>query len=434
MGLIVSQEMFESCVAEAMEELELSAEEARTCAAEQLRAQGLDLRSVDLSGEWASRRAALEAALAERGDGWARVVADACRGGPEALRNRPVEVAGLELVKLSGGLGDEAVAAAEVLAGGSSASIVDAFGPELGRAVCAGGSAALDAAAACAAGREGVKVDLLKTAGFVEAVVAALPASSGVLRATCAADDPRAKASGAFEACRKYVEAGAAKKLVDADDLEALRVLCKGETQCKAIAAAGGLERALRALKAERRAEALGLVRNLAHSDDLKSKIDLAAVAEAIEEASMSRDALSCERALAVVASTCLRRPDLAERAADPELFQNVFARFPDEPRLLRQACLCVRNLVARNPDHVPLFKPLGEDLYAAAAKHPQDVLDVAYAALRDLGFNVKMTRTNEEAGPSNFRPVFEESEAIQDKLAQHADVEDALRTGGALL
>lgn len=432
-GMVVSQELFEACVLETMEELEMNEEEARACAKEQLLAQGLDLRLVDVSGQWASRRSSLEGALSDRlSPRWALDAAQACRDGPSSLAVRAVEVAGHDLVALLHESNDTEVARAstELLVAGSSASIVDALGAEIGKAVLHRPEA-FSVAAACAKGRECVKADLLKTAGFIEAVVAALPSSSAALRATVAADDLRSKASGSFEACRRYVECGAVPKLVQAEDLDSLRLLCKGESQCKAIAQAGGLDLAHRALgDRERRADALGLLRNLAHSDDLKSKIHLDSVADAVEYTLVDRDCTSCERALAVIASSCLRRPDLAERCARPDLFVDVFDQFPDDPKLLRQACLCIRNLVARNPDHVPLFKPLGEALYAAAAKHPTFVLDVAYAALRDLGFDCKITTKcdsdeGQESKTLNFRPVFDESQPMQELIDEHTDYTD---------
>ena len=60
---------------------------------------------------------------------------------------------------------------------------------------------------------------------------------------------------------------------------------------------------------------------------------------------------------------------------------------------LQRQGCLALRNLVARSPEELrkPLLDAGAEDVLRAASMSSQDNVDVAYAALRDLGVDISI-------------------------------------------
>lgn len=55
-----------------------------------------------------------------------------------------------------------------------------------------------------------------------------------------------------------------------------------------------------------------------------------------------------------------------------------------------RQACMSIRNIVARNPELRGLVLEKGAEplLRTVKASHPQACMDVGSAALRDLGLN----------------------------------------------
>lgn len=114
---------------------------------------------------------------------------------------------------------------------------------------------------------------------------------------------------------------------------------------------------------------------------------------------------------------------------------------------LQRQGCLAIRNLVARSPElREPILDAGAETVLRAAAKLSQTNVDMAYAGLRDLGIDVQVvkftpptaasedTEVAMEAGvelfgakKAQFRPVFEESSALEGKIADaaHAPSED---------
>lgn len=62
----------------------------------------------------------------------------------------------------------------------------------------------------------------------------------------------------------------------------------------------------------------------------------------------------------------------------------------PLQVRVVAQACMALRNMVARSPQLRPalLEKGCERHLRAAKAAHPATCADVGAAALRDLGFD----------------------------------------------
>ncbi|KAK3277891.1 hypothetical protein CYMTET_14133, partial [Cymbomonas tetramitiformis] len=97
------------------------------------------------------------------------------------------------------------------------------------------------------------------------------------------------------------------------------------------------------------------------------------------------------EQAVGVLTAITLRNPDGAAAAAEAGCFQAVLAVMQAEPSaqyLQRQACMFIRNAVARSKDNIPLLLEQGASqlLLKAKALHPKICMDVGSAALRDLG------------------------------------------------
>ncbi|RHY48694.1 hypothetical protein DYB38_005443 [Aphanomyces astaci] len=122
----------------------------------------------------------------------------------------------------------------------------------------------------------------------------------------------------------------------------------------------------------------------------------------------------------ATIAAICLRSPANCDRAVQMHAHRAIglaMVGFPDNVALLRQASLAIRNMVVRNEQLRPIVL---EDVerHLRAALPLRGCGDEAYAALRDLGADVPLASigTRESA---NFNPVMVSSnqlvEAIQD-------------------
>ncbi|RQM09884.1 hypothetical protein B5M09_005976 [Aphanomyces astaci] len=122
----------------------------------------------------------------------------------------------------------------------------------------------------------------------------------------------------------------------------------------------------------------------------------------------------------ATIAAICLRSPANCDRAVQMHAHQAIglaMVGFPDNVAMLRQASLAIRNMVVRNEQLRPIvLEDVERQLRAALPL--RGCGDEAYAALRDLGADVPLASigTSESA---NFNPVMVSSnqlvEAIQD-------------------
>jgi len=168
-----------------------------------------------------------------------------------------------------------------------------------------------------------------------------------------------------------------------------------------------------------------------------------------------SDDAQLQEHFCATIANMALRRPQNAVKivglGGGNLVIASMHAHAEQHANLQRQGCLALRNIVARSPElREPILDGGAETVLRSAAKLSQVNVDMAYAALRDLGIDVKIvTFTPSAVAPTggsvdedielqtgvelfgaskpNFNPVFDEtnklSEAIADKA--HAPSED---------
>ena len=195
---------------------------------------------------------------------------------------------------------------------------------------------------------------------------------------------------------------------------------------CKSVALNGLLECAFIGIKRSPRIRraALYCLRKAAIDDDAKSYLigagGVAAGVEAIastaaaatqllekeggkrkpSQAPTSSDAFKdtarvAEQGFGLLATLCLRRPDAAEKAyclGAMEATANAMAVMASSWRVQQQACLFIRNLVARSPHLREKGRTSGLATYANVVldrfNEKKPVADAARAALRDLEVN----------------------------------------------
>ena len=294
-------------------------------------------------------------------------------------------------------------------------------------------------AAACTK-NEACKGAFMK-AGVETSLVAVFATSAAAsdphaLRHACAAvkalttgDDPREPASGAFTHARAFAKAGAASALcvsltaVDASEdpglcaslAVALKHVAVNDDICKEIAERGGVARLLELLPAScasgdaKLARACAAcLRQLAGSDGNKSLIvnasGLAVLVHVVNvfgaragdatsgDADATRFHSVQEQCVGCLAALLLKNPDGAARCGAEGVFEHVvdaMSRARSHKGLQRQCAMFLRNAVVRNPENVPLIlnNTDAEALLRLSKKmHPKECVDVASAAMRDLG------------------------------------------------
>ena len=294
------------------------------------------------------------------------------------------------------------------------------------------------------------------------------------LRHVGTADDLRKDFSSAYDSARALVDAGAVDVLLKAADafssdlgtlgavLEALRTVAKNDDAVKMIAKGNGITMCAKVLEtypddAAACRHAASLLRNMSASDNSKDVMCSNGTLELLLASAKrhSDDAQLQEHFCATIANMALRRPQNAVKivglGGGNLVITSMHAHAEQHANLQRQGCLALRNIVARSPElREPIIDGGAETVLRSAAKLSQVNVDMAYAALRDLGIDVKIvTFTPSAVAPTggsvdedtelqtgvalfgaskpNFNPVFDEtnelSEAIADKA--HAPSED---------
>eukprot|EP00985_Skeletonema_marinoi_P005188 scaffold2235_cov201-Skeletonema_marinoi.AAC.5 len=226
-------------------------------------------------------------------------------------------------------------------------------------------------------------------------------------------------------------------------------------------------------------ATSLGLIRNLCGNDEIKTNLCLGSSTDH-QQVSISSTPSALphllramqlyptispiqEHACGTLAAMALRRPSNARAIIDeggPRLILTAMKRHEENVSVQRQGALAVRNIVSRlmrdldgsSGDNVASgnttvedarsairdrFGELGvEDVLRNIAGRHQGSVDEAYAALRDLGYSVTLTKFSAEdlegsnnsnvAGRtmmfgekhnSNFRPVYEQSAGLNNAV-----------------
>uniref|UniRef100_A0A7S3JNE3 Armadillo repeat-containing protein 6 n=1 Tax=Aureoumbra lagunensis TaxID=44058 RepID=A0A7S3JNE3_9STRA len=506
----VSQETFDSIVSENVEEFELSLHEARKEAVEQLKRQGADLSEVDISGGTAKQDARTEMEKAVQVIAGASKVETARNTLLAALmviqavsknEQRQAALSAFGIKDGSGALAallqacvpaeipDWEVLSATLIAWrqviirddtardafrwrGGAQSVVAAmrYAAKNNNDDCR--IAALELIAAAATRCESNKGALAKAGVCSDLAKALVTKNDNLLksaaRAVCtiaAADDTRSATSASFDTSRALVDAGAVEALIQAlkviknssDLLVALRQLAKSDEAVKRIIRNGGAAICADIIDTfcfqdtKLAIKAVGLLRNLAANDDAKDRICSDGTLDALFKLALHypRETLLIEHTLATIAQIALRKPSNAIKILNKsgiQLILDAMRNHPTHAATQRQACLAIRNLVARlgldalaqdNAKNTAIQGFLddgAEDLLRKASTQSSANVDVAYAALRDLGISVQIS-TYElgqdgrgELVPKahfgdkanvNFRPVFGASDDIDDKISQ---------------
>jgi hypothetical protein len=209
------------------------------------------------------------------------------------------------------------------------------------------------------------------------------------------------------------------------DKLEAalwttLRVLCVHETIIKSIVSRGLLEKArlVKFTSVELATALMGLFRNLAAQDDLKTALceDPVLMKAVLHDApnSYPEHVLLQEHMCGLVAAMALREPENAARLIQqydaPRVVLQSMKRHSHNVPLQRQGALAIRNLASRvSPElkqAVLSSTPQTESILKNAGKY---CVDEAFGALRDLGIEVGKTTIHADGTVSTRPKMFGE-------------------------
>ena len=281
-------------------------------------------------------------------------------------------------------------------------------------------------------------------------------AAAQALAALCAADDVRSATSCTYDAAasrstpapstrsspRSSVRGRRGGEDAATAALDALRQVAKSDDAVKRIREAGGARACLDALGGTARA-ATGAAAWSAcskHGEQRRRQGRHVQGRHAREilgclERFLRDDAVICEHVVATLAMMALRRPKngtlIVEGRNGASLVIHAMGAHPAHAALQRQGALALRNFVARSPEFKqPILDAGAETALRAAATCAQANVDVAYAALRDLGVDAKIATFEtdasgavvQSAGPArfgdkanaNFKAVFDESADVE--------------------
>lgn len=254
-------------------------------------------------------------------------------------------------------------------------------------------------------------------------------------------------ASASLSTIRSFVNTNEAVQLICAHQIIDLLVRCLRE--CAIAASAPSSTTSSAASSATSTSSfplslirsVVSLVRNIA-ADDMKkdalvglSVIDY--LVRLLVLAPYAQDAAIVEHVFGSLAQITLRSPSNSTRLMSlggaPELLVASMRKFPDRDVLQRQACLTIRNVAGRCPElHSVLLDAGMEHVLRDAGKLP-GVVDEAYSALRDLGCDVQYVKVGSDgsivpafetfgSNPKlNFRPVYDEADDIDSRVASEA-------------
>jgi hypothetical protein len=190
----------------------------------------------------------------------------------------------------------------------------------------------------------------------------------------------------------------------------------------------------------------VGMMRNLCADDKRKNRLvsdgSLRLMIVAMSKKEYASDFLLMDHAIACLAQMSLRSPSNSSRIVECgaiEILVKTMHAYPDKSNLLRQACLCIRNIAARCVELRDILLDAGVETVLRAAGRHVDAVDEAYAALRDLGCEVQCIKINAETGEvgaayetfgstkSAFNPVYDSATDIADRVQDEAKAPFAL-------
>ena len=217
--------------------------------------------------------------------------------------------------------------------------------------------------------------------------------------------------------------------------------MAANEEVCKQVTEHNGISTIMRLLQGpavEKSAvarPACALLRQLAGSDTIKPGIIKAGGLPAMiqimqihsqnqEKAAKGPEVATVEQAIGLLTAVSLRNPTGAAAMAEARCLEVVIATMramPCAPNVQRQACMCLRNAVVRNPENKPRILEKGAEALILAAKrdHSSACMDVGSAALRDLGcenYNKGWKPTTVIMGADGVMRTPEELEELSDE------------------
>lgn len=237
-----------------------------------------------------------------------------------------------------------------------------------------------------------------------------IPSLYDAIRVLLTSDDNRVVASQVYGYARKFAESGVAEALVQslAEGISspslvsasvALKAVAVNDEICRSVAEKGGIDSILRCIddSGKQRNKTVArtccsLLSKLAGSDTNKLAIaEKGGMDRLIQLSNIFYDDPSVlQEVMYLFSVLSLRSPDHATRAVEAgagELAVKAMQKFPTASQLQRNACLMVRNLVARNPENRVILLNNGiETIIRKARENHESCKAAATDALRDLG------------------------------------------------
>ncbi|GMH37306.1 hypothetical protein BSKO_05179 [Bryopsis sp. KO-2023] len=247
-------------------------------------------------------------------------------------------------------------------------------------------------------------------------------AASHAFISFCTPDDPIPPATHAFQHARllsshdigKTLMRIIAKKFPDgssdqqwgqsgesiAEMLKAVKCLAANDDICKNLLEDGGVEACLRIWRGCEGvgfavATVSGLLRQMSQSDAVKQAIMSSGGAEILPRCLTIhvKDGSVLEPVLGLMTNIVLRQPNHSVAFCDAGVISglsDVLSTHEKDAKVLRQACMCVRNMVSRAFDLRPVFleNDFEEMFRGVKSRHPKSCGDAASAVLRDLGLD----------------------------------------------
>lgn len=478
----ISQETFDECVRENMEEFDMSLEEAIEDATSQFESQGVDLSTI-MTHNLANATMNLSALHA--------TLADMTANAPSAASFDAV-VALKQLQQLSDFF--EAIPEAKTIAGRHNAvhvlllhshcpvEDVATLALQLLAAMCTENTDNQDfvgqqgieslvtllqqerkalvlptltcVRVACAK-HEANKAHFSKAGGLPVVCKLLEPAENdevlarqlaGLLRVVTINDDPNATMSQAHETVKALVDAELIPYIINvlrqrvhwnktellSAWLAVLKQLAITEDHCKQIhEQCSGLEVLQELMVVHERQGSLMkrcimVFRNVAAADDVKGYLMRTGCAERILNAMRIHLAQASlqQHACATLAALALRSPENSKSLVEQGAARQIalaMRQHPADVAVLRQASLAIRNMVARCVELRPRI--LEEDIEQVLrdAQRYRGCGDEAYGALRDLGCDIKLA-TFENKPKAKFNPVQVQSNQLMETVAEAAE------------
>ncbi|AQK75132.1 ARM repeat superfamily protein [Zea mays] len=212
-------------------------------------------------------------------------------------------------------------------------------------------------------------------------------------------DDNRVVASQVYGYSRRFAEIGVAEVLVNAlreqvapsslpSACAALKSIAVNDEICRSISENGGIDVLLQCI------DGAGEQKNKAVARSCCSLLSKRGGFDRFLKLTsrFSEDPAIIQEVMSMVTVLTLRSPENAARAMEEgygTLAIQSMQRFPSSVQTQKQACLMIRNLVARNPENrIVLLNDGAEKLIRKAMALHRSCKDAASSALRDLGLD----------------------------------------------